>query len=466
MAIAQLRRVSEADIQALRKIVGPEHVRVGDEISDDYARDELARERVSPDVLVEPGCTREISEVMRYAYENDLPVTPRGTGTGLCGGAVATHGGIMLTTTRLNRILEIDQECLMATVEPGVVLLDFQKHVEKLGLFYPPDPGEKSATLGGNVSTNAGGMRAVKYGVTRDYVRGMEVVLPNGEVTEFGGKLSKNSSGYGLMHLMIGSEGTLGIITKIHLRLIPLPKKRVSLLVPFASLEEAIRTVPKVLMSRTNPTAIEFMQQDAIYAYEQSMGKSFPHSDAPAYLLLLFDGNSEAELEAAYQAAAETCLAAGALDALIADTSDRHSAVWDPRGAFLEALKAVSELEMADAVVPPHLIPEFVTFCDSLAERFGAKVLTYGHAGDGNCHIHILREDMDDETWERVYPQVMDEIYRKCHELGGQVSGEHGIGVAKRPYLHRWVGDTNLELMRQIKKSFDPKGVLNPGKVV
>jgi glycolate oxidase len=466
MATAQLRKISEADIQALRAIVGRDYVRVGTEIPDDYARDELAHERVLPDVLVEPGCTREVSEVMRYAYQHDLPVTPRGTGTGLCGGGVATYGGIMLSTLRLNRILEIDQECLMATVEPGVILLDFQKEVEKIGLFYPPDPGEKSATLGGNVSTNAGGMRAVKYGVTRDYVRGMEVVLPNGDVTEFGGKLSKNSSGYGLLHLLVGSEGTLGIITKIVLRLIPLPKKRVSLLVPFASLEEAIRTVPKVIMTRTGPTAVEFMQSDVIHAYEANMGKLFPHSDAPAYLLLLFDGNSVSELEAAYQAAAEACLAEGALDALIADTSDRHAAVWDARGTFLEALKAVSELELADSVVPPHLIPDFVTFCDSLGRKYGVRVLTFGHAGDGNCHIHILREKIDDDAWQAVYPQVMNEIYRKGHELGGQVSGEHGIGTAKRPYLHRWVGDINLQLMRQIKDCFDPKGILNPGKVI
>lgn len=458
-------RVSDQDVAFLQQIVGADHLLTGDDIPDDYGRDELAEERAFPDVLVEPGSTNEVSQIMRYACERNIPVTPRGMGTGLCGAAVA-WGGIMLSTARLNRILEIDEACLMATVEPGVILLDFQQEVQRRGLFYPPDPGEKSATIGGNVSTNAGGMRAVKYGVTRDYVRGLEIVLPSGEVVQMGGKLAKNSSGYSLVHLLVGSEGTLGIITNIVLKLLPLPLKRVSLLVPFDSLAHAIGTVPRIITSRTVPTAVEFMQQDAIWAYEESMGKPFPHAEAPAYLLLMYDGNSMQELELAYSAAAEVCLAEGAWDVLIADTGDRNASIWDARGAFLEALKATSELQLADVVVPPHLIAEFVTFCDELGVQYGAKVVTFGHAGDGNCHTHIVRQEMSQEDWCQVYPLMMDRIYRKGHELGGLVSGEHGIGVAKRGYLHRWSGGVSLELMRRIKACFDPTGILNPGKVV
>ncbi|HHW09935.1 MAG TPA: FAD-binding protein [Firmicutes bacterium] len=460
-------KATAQDAEEIRKLVGAGKVFYGNTISEDYARDELAVDTAFPDILVEPETTEEVAAVIRYANERVIPVIPRGMGTGLCGGAVASRGGIMISTVRMNKILEIDQECLMATVQPGVILMDFQKEVEKLGLFYPPEPGEKSATVGGNVATNAGGMRAVKYGVTRDYVRGLEVVLPDGQVTEIHGKLAKSSSGYSLMHLMIGSEGTLGFITKIVVRLLPLPRKKVSLLVPFPSLAKAIGAVPKVLTSRTSPTAIEFMQTDVIHVWEKAMGKRFPHATAPAYLLLQFDGNSMAELEAVYEKAAEVCLAAGALDVLIADTGDRQASLWEARSTFLEAMKTIGQVELADAVVPPHLIPEFVTYCDSLSEKHGVKVWTYGHAGDGNCHIHILREKgMEEEKWRKTLPAVMDDIFRKAHELGGQVSGEHGIGEAKRKYFLKYGGEVNIELMRRIKSCLDPKGIMNPGKVV
>ncbi len=466
MAQMPHRKVTSSDIEVFRAILGAAHVQAGAQISLDYARDELAEEQVLPEVLLEPGSAAEVAQIMQYASAQGLPVTPRGAGTGLCGAGVATPGGVMLATSRLNRILEIDEECLMATVEPGVVLLDFQKEVERRGLFYPPEPGEKSATIGGNVSTNAGGMRAVKYGVTREYVRGLEVVLPGGEIVELGGKLAKNSSGYSLMHLFVGAEGTLGIITKIIVRLVPLPKKRVSLLMPFPSLERAIGAVPKVLTSRTAPTAIEFIQNDVIKAWEENTGKRFPHDEAPAYLLLQFDGNSLPELEAAYETAARVGLDQGAWDALIADTSDRHNVIWEARGAFLEALKARGEVELADAVVPPHLIPAFVTYCDRLGPQFGVKLITFGHAGDGNCHIHIMRPEMDDAAWREAKGRVLAAIFAKAAELGGQISGEHGIGTAKRKYFLSLAPEVNLQMMRRIKACFDPQGIMNPGKVV
>lgn len=454
------------DIDALMAVVGAENVITRDNIPDDFAHDELGDEQFFPEVLVKPGSTEEVSKVMKLAYERSIPVTPRGSGTGLCGASVCINGGIMLSTARLNGILDIDAQCLMATVEPGVILLEFQERVEKMGLFYPPDPGEKSATIGGNISTNAGGMRAVKYGVTRDYVKGLEVVLADGRIIELGGKTVKNSSGYSLLHLMVGSEGTLGIITKIVLRLLPLPKKRVSLLVPFPSLEKAIETVPKVMSGRVIPTAVEFMQRDVILASDKYLGKKFPHSEAPAYLLLLFDGSSQTELEGVYETVAEICLAEGAWDVLIADTSDRQSAIWEARGAFLEAMNAMSEIDEVDVVVPIHLIGQFIRYTEDLSRKYGMRILSFGHAGDGNCHVYILRDEIPKDRWKPMVEKCMDEMYRMGFTLGGNVSGEHGIGVAKRRFLAQKAGEDHMSIMRAIKQSFDPKGILNPGKIV
>jgi glycolate oxidase len=453
-------------IQALMAIVGFDAIKTGDEIALEYARDELVLTPSYPDAVVEPATTQQVQAIMRYANMQRIPVTVRGAGTGLCGGSVPVHGGIVLSTARMNRVLEIDRECMTATVEPGVLLLDFQKQVEKLGLFYPPDPGEKSATLGGNISTNAGGMRAVKYGVTRDYVRGLEVVLANGEVIHLGGKLAKNSSGYNLVQLLVGSEGTLGVVTKIILRLIPLPAFRMSLLVPFPSLATAIAAVPAILNAGVAPTALEFFQDKVLQAFEENMGKPFPHRGSPAYLLIMLDSNAQANLDAAYEATAEVCLQHQATDVLIADTTERYNALWEARGSFLQAIKAMSEIDEADVVTPIARIAEFIMFCDSLAEEYGVRIYSFGHAGDGNGHVYLLRDAMTDTVWQQRQDEVMRIIYKKGAELGGAVSGEHGIGRAKRIYLHDQVGETQMRLMRQIKQAFDPEGILNPGKVI
>ncbi|NLJ67882.1 MAG: FAD-binding protein [Firmicutes bacterium] len=462
----QYSRLVDADIEYLTSVVGSEHVLVGDAILEDYAHDELGETRAFPDVVVEPDSTEAISAIMRYAYERNLPVTTRGSGTGLCGACVPIHGGILLSTARLNRILEIDTDNLMATVEPGVILLDFQETVEKLGFLYAPDPGEKSATIGGNVATNAGGMRAVKYGVTRDHVTGLEVVLPNGDIVQLGGKVAKNSSGYSLLHLMVGSEGTLGIISKIIVKLLPLPRKVLTLLVPFPSLDQAIETVPKIIRSRIIPQAVEFMERDVILSAEKYLGKSFPHRTAPAYLLLRFDGGSLAELEEIYETAGDICLESGAEDVLIADTPERQDGLWDARGAFLEALKAESEMDEVDVVVPRDKIAVFIRYTKELEEEYGVRIRSFGHAGDGNMHVYIMRDQLDRAVWRAKMDEIMDRLYAKGSELGGQVSGEHGIGVAKRPYLLRELGDTLINLQRQIKEVFDPKQILNPGKVI
>ena len=461
-----MKKMTISDVEFLRSVVEPLNVYTDEAINEDYAHDELAEIKVLPDCLVEPGSTDEIAQIMRYAYNKEIPVTVRGSGTGLCGGAVAVEGGILLSTARLNKVIEIDEGNLIARVQPGVILLNFQDQVEKLGLLYAPDPGEKSATIGGNVMTNAGGMRAIKYGVTRDHVLGMEVVLPTGEIINLGGKIGKNSSGYSLLDLFIGSEGTLGIVTEITLKLLPLPKKTATLLVPFPSLNDTIRAVPEVLKGRIIPNAVEFMEREIIEAAEEFLGKPFPDKSAPAYLLLRFDGNSKDELEKVYDIAANICLQQGASDVYIADTADRQQLIWETRGAFLEALKASSEMDEVDVVVPRTEIPHLIDFTQKLRAECGVRVLSFGHAGDGNVHIYILRDNLPQEKWQQVLPEIMQKLYDKGQELGGQVSGEHGIGFAKKGYLWHSLGDTQMRLQRAIKEAFDPKGLLNPQKVV
>ena len=467
MSEPTFNRLTEADIAYLKSVVEPTgKVTPREQIHEDYSHDEMGAVHQFPDLLIEAVSTEQVAAVLRYANERRLPVTPRGQGTGLVGAAVALHGGIMLSTARMNRILELDEDNLTLTVEPGVLLMEIAKFVEERDFFYPPDPGEKSASIGGNISTNAGGMRAVKYGVTRDYVRGLEVVLANGDVIEVGGKIVKNSSGYSIKDLIIGSEGTLGFVTKALLKLLPLPKKAISLLIPFADLATAIETVPVIIRSKYIPTAIEYMEQPVILCAEQYLGKKFPDHSSDAYLLLTFDGNSREEVEAIYEKVAEICLQAGARDVLISDTDERQTSIWSARGAFLEAIKAsTTEMEECDVVVPRNHVADFVKYTKEVEQKVGVRLSGFGHAGDGNLHVYVLRDDLDSETYARKLSEAFDLLYAKAHELGGQVSGEHGIGFAKKEFLAESLGEVSMNLMRNIKRAFDPNGILNPGKV-
>jgi FAD/FMN-containing dehydrogenases len=462
----QYKKLDEKDIKFLVELLGEDRVFTGEDINEDFSHDELGGISKMPEVLVEVLSTEEVSKIMTYAYENNIPVVGRGSGTGLVGASVAIYGGIMINLSKMNRILEIDEENLTLTLEPGVLLMEIGKFVEEHDLFYPPDPGEKSATIGGNINTNAGGMRAVKYGVTRDYVRGLTVVLPTGKVIEVGGKVVKNSSGYSIKDLICGSEGTLGIITKAVLRLLPLPKKAISLLIPFPNLETAINTVPKIIKSKSTPTAIEFMQREVILAAEEFLGKKFPDNSSDAYLLLTFDGNSKEDIEKDYDKVAQICLAEGALDVYITDTDERKEAVWSARGAFLEAVKATTtEMDECDVVVPRNKVAEFIKYTDELQAQFDIRIRSFGHAGDGNLHVYALKDDMTQEQWEKKLSDVFECMYKKSIELKGLVSGEHGIGYAKKPYLFEQYGEDYIELMKNIKLAFDPKNILNPGKV-
>ena len=459
-------KLTSEDIKKLIEIVGEENVITGESISADYAHDELGTVKKMPDVLVRVTKTEEISKIMALAWERVIPVTVRGSGTGLVGAAVPVCGGILLETTKMNKILELDSDNLTVTVQPGVLLMELAAFVEENDFLYPPDPGEKSATIGGNISTNAGGMRAVKYGVTRDYVRALTVVMPNGEIVKLGAKVAKNSSGYSLKDLVVGSEGTLCIITEAVLDIIPLPKISLSLLVPFKDMKSAIEAVPKIFRSKVTPTAMEYMSRDTILFAEDYLGKKFPDKKNEAYILLTFDGNTETQVNEDMNTVAQLCLEIGAVDVYIVDTEERKKAVWSARGAFLEAIKAsTTEMDECDVVVPVNKIDEFIRFTHKLAEQTGVRIPSFGHAGDGNLHIYICRDKLSDAEWEKVLEECFDKMYKKAEELGGLVSGEHGIGYAKKGYLKNQLGDLPINVMKGIKKVFDEKNILNPEKV-
>ena len=461
------QRITEADLTYFRELL-PGRVFAGEDISSDYTHDEMTEYGYFlPDAVLHALSTEDVSAVLKYCSDRNIAVTPRGAGTGLCGGCVAVEGGVVLSTEKMKRVLEVDVKNMTATVEPGVLLMEFPKALEGTGLFYPPDPGEKTATMGGNAMTNAGGMRAVRYGVTRDYVLGMEIVLADGSVIQLGGKNVKTSSGYSLVDLMIGSEGTLGFLTKLTVRLIPEPKVNLSLLMPFDDLDACISAVPQVLASGCEPTAVEFMEREVISCAEEYLGKQFPDTSATAYLLVRLDGASEEALRPAMNTLTDLALRIGARDVLLADTDERKESIWNARGAFLEAIKgSTTTMDECDVVVPRDVIPAFVREMIEIGRQAGVRIRSFGHAGDGNLHIYVCRDDLPEEAWKEKVAEVMEELYACARDLHGEVSGEHGIGHAKKKFLRESVGDRQMELMRGIKAAFDPKGILNPGKII
>lgn len=461
------KSITSLSTEFFRKVIPSDRLFIGEaKIHEDYSHDEFAGNHHYPEVVAEVISTDEIATLLKYCYENNIPVTPRGQGTGLVGAGVAVQGGLMISTIKMNKVIELDEDNLTLTVEPGVLLMEISKYVEEHDLFYPPDPGEKSATIGGNISTNAGGMRAVKYGVTRDYVRGLEVVLMNGEIMNVGGKVVKNSSGYSLKDIVVGAEGTIGFISKAILRLLPLPKVVISLLVPFPSLEVAVETVPKIIKSKAIPTAIEYMERRVIDNAEDFLGKKFPDNSSDAYLLLTFDGNSIEEVESNYGKVADICLESKALDVFISDTQERQESIWSARGAFLEAIKAsTTEMDECDVVVPRDKVAIFVKYTKEVEALVKIRIASFGHAGDGNLHIYLLKDGYSDEVYKGKLEEAFDLLYKRAVELEGHVSGEHGIGYAKLPYMHAQYGETYMNILSNIKLAFDPKGLLNPGKV-
>ncbi len=465
-------RVNEEIFEKIRKVVSGT-IYKGDEISKDFFHDEMPiYGEARPELVVNVSSTKEVSDVVKICYENTIPVLARGAGTGLTGAAVAISGGIIINMDKFDKILEYSEENLLVTVQPGVKLKDLQEDCSKKGYLYPPDPGEKSATIGGNVSTNAGGMRAVKYGTTRSYVREVEVVLPNGEITRFGAKVSKSSSGYSLLNLIIGSEGTLGIITEITLKLVPLPKYDISIIAPFSSIDDCIKAVPKLSMSEVGAQSIEFVERETVvYAEKYTQKKVFPSSvkgETPsAYLIVRFDGNDFENLLDFGNLAADICFKEGALEVLVSDTPRRSKELWEARASFLTAIEARSTLlDECDVVVPVSELAGYIHFLNSLKENYDFKVLSFGHAGDGNLHIYTLSNDMNIDEFKKQVDNFMHKLYSRACVLNGQISGEHGIGNGKKSYLSKYEADINVELMKGIKKIFDTKLILNPNKVL
>ncbi len=467
MTELKFNKITREILESLKNIVGDKYILTEKFDLEPYSHDETEDLVYFPEIAVLPSSMKDIAEIMGICYENNIPVTTRGGGTGLSGGALPVYGGVSLSTERLNRIIEIDKENLMATVEPGVITYNLHQAVEAEGLFYPVDPASKeSCTIGGNIAECAGGPRALKYGVTKDYVYGLTCVLPDGRVFKTGGKLLKNVSGYNLAQLIVGSEGTLCIVTEIVLKLLPLPAHKRTLLVPFNSLGKAAKALTRIFMNRIIPSASEFIEQAAIKAAEEKFEKKFPHSDSAALLLFEIDGGREDVLDEQAEKIGEICVEFGAKDVFVADNPEKQAEMWQMRRNIGEAVKSIGIYKEEDTVVPRARLPELVEKITQISKKYGIMTISYGHAGDGNIHCNIIKKDLSDDDWDNKLPHVIEELFREVVILGGSISGEHGIGWVQKDYLPLALSKVELELMRSIKKVFDPKGILNPGKLL
>lgn len=450
-------------IKELETVVGKEHVLSSPEDLIAYSYDSTFEEH-KPDIVVSPANTEEVSRVMRIAYRENIPVVPRGMGSGLAAASIPYSGGMVLNLTRLNRILEIDQENMIATVEAGVVTADFQAKVEEMGLFYPPDPSSiKHSTIGGNIACNAGGPRCLKYGVTSDYVLGLTAVLPNGDILKTGGKAIKNVTGLNLTQLLLGSEGTLAVITEALLRLIPKPKYTRTAMVAYAKLDDAARTVNAILLEGVVPATIELMDDTTIHTIEEYLHLGLP-TDAAAILIIETDGSDEQTVLREMETVARVARECGATDVKVAKTEAERNELWRGRRSVSPSLARRRPNKLGEDIsVPRSAIPEAIRRIKEISKKYNLPIVVFGHAGDGNLHPNILFDKRDPDEWHRV-EQVSGEIFGMAVELGGTLTGEHGVGVLKQPYLELALGKTAIALQQGIKKVFDPKGLLNPGK--
>jgi len=456
----------------LQDIVGERNIIYGDpEQLEGYGHDEVADTRYAhtPEAVVKPVSAEEISKIMKLANREKIPVTPRGAGSGLSGGAVPVYGGIVLSVERMNNVLDIDVGNMMITVEAGMVTNQINIVLEEYGLFYAGYPMSlETCFIGGNVGENAGGGKAIKYGVTDRYVCGLEVVLPTGGIVQLGGKRVKDVTGYDLLHLMVGSEGTLGIFTKVTLKLLPLPKAKVDLLVLFKSVQAAIDMVP-VIMTETGiiPTAIEVMDKLSTQTSCKYLNEHLPYEKAGAMLLIEVDGTREEQVELQYEAIGETCLNRGAIEVYVADNYTTQERVWKVRRSIAEAFKVYSPVQsLEDVVVPFAQIPQLIREIDFLSKKYGVVIPSYGHAGDGNLHSTPIKPpDMSMDTWNETLPKILKDLYVSTAKLGGTISGEHGIGSKRKGFLKLVMQPELIDLMKHLKLTFDPNNILNPGKI-
>jgi glycolate oxidase len=455
-------------IDELRQIVGAEHVLDSEVDRFGYSYDSSFLPLVpahKPDLVVRPRTTEEVSKVMAFANLHGIPVTPRGAASGRTGGSVPLKGGISLSMDRFTDILEIDESNMMVIVEPGVRTMDLHDACAARGLFYPPDPGSwKYCTIGGNVAENAGGMRAVKYGVTRDYVMGLKVVLADGSILNTGGKAIKNVTGYDLTSLFTGSEGTLGIVTQVLLRLIPLPKARGVIRIMFASMEDGCATVQRMLQEDIVPSVAEIMDEVSLQAVAKQSKMELP-PNAKACVLIEVDGEDAASLESQSRRIEAVSSACGSLNFRVAQSKAEADELWAVRRGMSSAVASLAPNRLGEDIsVPRGAFPEMVRRVRRIAEKYSLSIPVFGHAGDGNLHPSVLCDMNNPEEAERVHHAV-DEIFEAALELGGTLTGEHGIGITKRPYLAKALGESGVSTLKAIKMSLDPKGILNPGKI-
>ncbi|MCW3122108.1 MAG: FAD-binding oxidoreductase [Flavipsychrobacter sp.] len=462
-------KITSADVTFFKTILEEKYVLADEENLDRCASDQTEDLHYLPEIVLQPNTTEEISSIMKYCNEHNIPVTPRGAGTGLSGGALPVHGGVSLDMKRLNRILHVDKRNFQVTTEPGVITQELQEHLKAEGLFYPPDPASKgSCFIGGNVSENSGGPRAVKYGVVKDYVLNIEMVLPNGEIMWTGANVLKNATGYNITQLVVGSEGTLGVITKIVLRLIPAVKHDLLLLVPFRSATEACEAVNAIFLGGYTPSALEFMERDALewsMRYVNSTGIDLP-DDIAAHLLIEVDGNHMEELYRDAEAISAIVQPYDIGEILFADSHEQKQMLWTLRRKVGEAVKSNSIYKEEDTVVPRAELPELLRIIKDLGREYGFQSVCYGHAGDGNLHVNIVKGNMSDEAWNTKLTLGIRRLFKEVVRMGGTISGEHGIGLVQKEYMDIAFPEVQLQLMRQIKQVFDPKGILNPGKIL
>jgi len=455
-------------IETFQSIVGDKYVFVDEEVLSNYAHDETEDLHYLPDVVVKPGSAEEISAILKICHQYKIPVTPRGAGTGLSGGALPHLGGVLLSIERLNKIIDIDERNLQVTTETGVITEVLQDAVKTKGLFYPPDPSSRgSCMIGGNIAENSGGPKAVKYGVVKDYVLNLEVVLPTGEIIWTGANVLKNATGYNLTQLVVGSEGTLGIVTKAVLKLLPLPKYDLLMLVPFRSPENACAAVSAIFMAGYTPSAMEFMERDAIeWSMRYIDNCIVPMSDdIQAHLLIEVDGNDMDVLMKEMEGISEVVMSFDCGEILFADDAQQKAELWKLRRRVGEAVKSHSVYKEEDTVVPRAELPVLLKGVKDIGTKYGFKSVCYGHAGDGNLHVNIIKGDLSDEEWNGSLKDGIKEIFELTKRLGGTISGEHGIGLVQKDYLPIGFDDVQMRLMKEIKRIFDPHNILNAGKI-
>jgi len=461
-------QINKVHIDFFIKKLGSKNILIGSERKA-YASDHTEDLYFIPEIVVFPSSTKDVSIILKYCNDNNIPITPSAGLTGLSGGALTVLGGVSLSMVKMNKLIAIDEKNFQALVEPGLINETFQNTLEKKRLFYPPDPASKgSCTLGGNLALNAGGPKAVKYGVTSNYILNLQIVLPNGDVFWTGANTLKNSTGYNLTQLMIGSEGTLAVITKAVIRLLPLPTHRILLLVSFEIDIEACDTVNEILSNEIIPSALEFMEKDAIVFVRDHNYADIPFTltrEISSYLLIELDGNNRENLFSDAEKIYEILKKYKCGEVILADSPSEQERIWKVRRSIGLAVKAFSTYKEEDTVVPRGHLVDLLVGVKKIGKKYNFKSICYGHAGDGNLHVNILKEGLTDFQWDHILKQAIREIFELCVKLGGTISGEHGIGYVQKEYMDIPFSRVNLELQKKIKSLFDPKYILNPGKV-